>query len=61
MQNHTLPLAMETAAATDDTSYFRLEAHRDVMVAHIILMASAWVIFLPVGTSRHTAKIILVV
>ncbi|PVI01778.1 hypothetical protein DM02DRAFT_704141 [Periconia macrospinosa] len=49
MQNHTVTSTMKMTAATNSTSYFRLVAHRDVMIAHIILMTSAWAIFLPVA------------
>lgn len=57
MQNHTLLLTIKMTAKTSGIYYFRLEAHRDVIVAHMIVMTLAWVIFLPVGTSHHTLKL----
>jgi hypothetical protein len=40
---------MEMASDANPTSYFRLETHRPVVLAHIILMILAWMVILPVG------------
>ena len=42
-------MTIEMAPYANDASYFRLEMHRSVVLAHIVLMILAWIVLLPIG------------
>lgn len=48
-QNHSASMTIEMASDENIASYFRLEMHRPVVLAHIVLMILAWMVLLPIG------------
>src|SRR5262245_38455898 len=42
-------MTIEMASDANTASYFRLEMHRPLILAHIVLMILAWMVLLPVG------------